>query len=71
MPLLQTVERLLDALDPLFDRIEWINLGGGYLFSTPHNQDALTKPKQGLDPASLRRPLADTDYLTRANPAGD
>jgi len=27
--------------------------------------------KQGIEPASVRRPLADTDYATRANPPGD
>jgi len=47
-PLLQTVERLLQELDPLFDRIEWINLGGGYLFDTPHNQPALAQARQRL-----------------------
>lgn len=29
-PLLETVECLLGELGPLFDRLRWINLGGGY-----------------------------------------
>jgi carboxynorspermidine decarboxylase len=47
-PLLATVERLLDELDPLFDQIEWVNLGGGYLFSTPVNKPSLMRAKARL-----------------------
>ena len=47
-PLLLTVDKLLQSLDPMFDRIEWINLGGGYLFNTPSNTDALTQVKTRL-----------------------
>jgi carboxynorspermidine decarboxylase len=35
--LLATVRHLMDRLGPMFARIEWINLGGGYLFDTEEN----------------------------------
>jgi carboxynorspermidine decarboxylase len=47
-PLLMTVERLLEGLGPLFDRIEWVNLGGGYLFHDPLNTGALAQAKARL-----------------------
>lgn len=47
-PLLATVERLLDALDPLFDRITWINLGGGYLLNAMPGSDGLEPVKARL-----------------------
>jgi carboxynorspermidine decarboxylase len=47
-PLLTTVEHLLARLDPLFDQIEWINLGGGYLFNDPIHPDALAQVKVRL-----------------------
>jgi carboxynorspermidine decarboxylase len=47
-PLLMTVERLLEGLEPLFDRIEWVNLGGGYLFHDPLNTAALAQAKARL-----------------------
>ncbi|MFT5539558.1 MAG: carboxynorspermidine decarboxylase [Alphaproteobacteria bacterium] len=37
--LLATVRHLMDRLGPLFTKIEWINLGGGYLFDTEENMD--------------------------------
>jgi carboxynorspermidine decarboxylase len=37
--LLATVRHLMDRLGPLFAKIEWINLGGGYLFDTEENMD--------------------------------
>jgi carboxynorspermidine decarboxylase len=46
--LLATVEALLESIDPLYDQIEWINLGGGYLFNSPLNTDALNKAKARL-----------------------
>lgn len=47
-PLLQTVQRLEEYLAPLLERVNWINLGGGYLF----------------DEAEDMRPLRQTiDYL--------
>ncbi len=49
-PLLTTVERVLEALDPLFDQIEWVNMGGGYLFRDPLHSEALAQVK-----ALLRR----------------
>jgi carboxynorspermidine decarboxylase len=53
LPLLQTVEDLLDGLGPLWDRIDWVNLGGGYLFQQPRHQDALQK---AADRIRARRP---------------
>ena len=47
-PLLSIVERLLDELDPLFDQLEWVNLGGGYLFNSPVNTAALLRAKVRL-----------------------
>jgi len=47
-PLLTIVERLVDELDPLFDQIEWVNLGGGYLFNSPGNSAALLAAKARL-----------------------
>ncbi len=47
-PLLATVERLLDQLNPLFDQIEWVNLGGGYLLQNPTNSAALIQAKARL-----------------------
>lgn len=44
-PLLATTERVLDTLNPLFDSLDWINLGGGYLFDAAHNRDALAQAK--------------------------
>lgn len=42
-PLLQTVERLLADLHPLWDTLQWVNLGGGYLFQTPSHPEALAE----------------------------
>jgi carboxynorspermidine decarboxylase len=47
-PLLATVERLLDELDPLFEQIEWVNLGGGYLFNNGVNSAPLAQAKARL-----------------------
>ncbi|MGD8589093.1 MAG: hypothetical protein PVG22_09720 [Chromatiales bacterium] len=47
-PMLATVERLLETLDPLFDQIEWINLGGGYLFNDAAHTEALAEAKARL-----------------------
>ena len=47
-PLLETVECLLGELDPLFDRLRWINFGGGYLFHAPQHLDALSRAKKRL-----------------------
>jgi len=44
-PLLTTVEHILETLDPLFDQIEWVNLGGGYLFDDPRHTEALAQAK--------------------------
>jgi len=59
-PLKLTVERLLEHADMLFDRISWINLGGGYLFSDIGHPEAL---------ADARRQLADRgDYRVYVEP---
>lgn len=47
-PLLTTVEHLLTEIKPLFERIEWINLGGGYLINEASNRDALRQAKTTL-----------------------
>lgn len=47
-PVLETVDRLLETLDPLFEQIEWINLGGGYLFNDVFNTEALAQAKTRL-----------------------
>ena len=54
-PLLQTVHKLADALPAILDRIDWINLGGGYLLpdcpdTTPLQQAAeLLQDRFSLD----------------------
>lgn len=40
-PLLATVEHLLAEIGPIFERIAWVNLGGGYLFSQVSDTRAL------------------------------
>ena len=47
-PLLATTEHLLQHLDPLFDRLDWVNLGGGYLFNAPRNPKALRRTRRQL-----------------------
>lgn len=47
-PLLVTTEHLLRHLDPLLDRLDWVNLGGGYLFNAPSNPGALQRAKGRL-----------------------
>jgi carboxynorspermidine decarboxylase len=39
-PLLETVDRVIDRLDDLLHKLEWVNLGGGYSL----------EPADGLDP---------------------
>jgi carboxynorspermidine decarboxylase len=46
--LLQTVTHLEQHLGPLLARMEWLNLGGGYLFDQPRHLDALAKVKARL-----------------------
>lgn len=46
--LLTTTEYLLEHLDPLFDGLDWVNLGGGYLFNTPRNAQSLQQAKARL-----------------------
>jgi len=53
LPLLQTVEVLLDGLGPLWDRVDWVNLGGGYLFQQPRHLEAL---QRAADRIRARRP---------------
>ena len=40
-PLLRTVQRLEEQLTPLLERLNWINLGGGYLFDEAQDFQAL------------------------------
>jgi carboxynorspermidine decarboxylase len=47
-PLLSTVDHLLSEIGPLFGRIQWINLGGGYLFNQIAKTDALQVLKSKL-----------------------
>jgi carboxynorspermidine decarboxylase len=42
-PLLDTVERLIDRLDPLLRRLRWINLGGGYALDPPEGLGPLVQ----------------------------
>ena len=44
--LLATVRHLVDLVGPLLDKMEWINLGGGYLFDDP---DALGEFYECID----------------------
>ncbi len=44
--LLHTVEHLAELLDPLLHRVQWVNLGGGYLF------------QEATDVAPLRKAIA-------------
>lgn len=54
-PLLKTVKHLDSEIPSLLEKIEWINMGGGYLFDDPVNLDAfhqavdLLKSKYGLE----------------------
>lgn len=41
LPLLQTVQHLHQHLQPLLKKLDWINLGGGYLFSQSHDLEYL------------------------------
>jgi len=54
-PLLTTVAHILEALDPLFDQVEWVNLGGGYLFHDPLNSEALAQAKVLLQERGIFR----------------
>jgi len=47
-PWLQTVERVVEELDPLFDQLAWVNLGGGYLLRAPAHPDALTRAAEHI-----------------------
>jgi carboxynorspermidine decarboxylase len=42
-PLLKTVRRISKKLDRLLQRVSWVNLGGGYLFSRQTNVEPLYK----------------------------
>ncbi len=42
-PLRTTVEALLGSFSALWPRIEWVNLGGGYLFADPAHPEALAE----------------------------
>ena len=44
-----TVERLCSRLDGLLQRIEWLNLGGGYLFGGPDDVTAVAKVAETLE----------------------
>ena len=44
-PLLVNVTRLIEALEPIFDQLQWINLGGGYLFHGAKNIQALDEAR--------------------------
>lgn len=39
--LLKVVERLIERLHPLLQRVKWVNLGGGYLFADAESLDPL------------------------------
>ena len=43
MPLLRTVEHLVAELGRILEQIEWINLGGGYLFEDEDDDDTLDR----------------------------
>jgi carboxynorspermidine decarboxylase len=58
-PLSATVDHLLDTLEPLFDRIEWINLGGGYLFNDARDSEVLRQVKENLDSRGKYRIFAE------------
>jgi carboxynorspermidine decarboxylase len=47
--LLQTVKRLEAATGDLLGRLEWLNLGGGYLFDRPKHPEALMQAKELLN----------------------
>lgn len=46
--LLQTVKHLETSLGDHLGRLEWLNLGGGYLFDQPQHPQALDEAKQRL-----------------------
>jgi carboxynorspermidine decarboxylase len=48
IPLLRTVEHLIDRLDPLLRRLRWINLGGGYALDPPEGLGPLVEAVQRL-----------------------
>lgn len=54
-PLRQTVEVLLHELDPLFSRLCWVNLGGGYLFDADVDQGPLEAAKRLLRERGIAR----------------
>jgi carboxynorspermidine decarboxylase len=41
LPLLKTVKHMQDGLKPILEQVEWINLGGGYLFNESTDLDNL------------------------------
>ncbi len=47
-PLQDTVDRLTSLIEPLSAQIEWINLGGGYMFNDPVHTRALAETKARL-----------------------
>jgi carboxynorspermidine decarboxylase len=42
-PLVKTVKRLVSRLTPLLRRLDWVNLGGGYLLATAEQLPALSE----------------------------
>lgn len=46
--LLATVRHLQDNIGPLLAQVEWLNLGGGYLFDRPRHPEALAEAKAEL-----------------------
>ena len=50
-----TVSHLLDTLDPLFERIEWVNLGGGYLLGDALNRESVVRIKDAVQAHGPRR----------------
>ena len=47
--LLRIVERLVDRLDPLLRQVQWVNLGGGYLFGDIDDREPLDRALRLLD----------------------
>jgi carboxynorspermidine decarboxylase len=74
VPLLRTVERVIDRLDPLLRGLEWINLGGGYSLNAFAGSRDNTRRVRGSSQAQCVPPLDKgglggvSAALTRATP---